>query len=81
MEIAIAREIRSLALLIIRRRFLGCYNDTAFRVDIIALAQMLSRITTVKTHTYYFAWMRYYHWIERNRTAILNGGIDNGETL
>ena len=80
MEIAIAREIRSLALHIIRRRFLGCYNDTAFAVDSIALAQMLARITTVKTHIYYFAWMRYYNCLERNRAALLNGGIENVET-
>lgn len=76
MEDVFVREIRSLALHIIRRRFLGHYNETAFCMDIIELAQMLSRITTVKTHIYYFAWMRYYHWLERNRAAILNGGID-----
>lgn len=76
MDVAIARGIRSLALHMIHRKISGLYAEGYFFVDMYALAKVMSRCTRVfGTVHYYRSWMRYYHWLERNRTAILNGGI------
>ena len=70
---------RKLALYEIYARICGAHDRRTFYDNLAKCAANLAVTSGLPADFYICAWFRLYYYYERNRTAILNGGIDNVE--
>lgn len=71
---------RKLAIYEIYARICGAHDPRTFYDNLEKCAAILAATSGLPADFYMCAWFRLYFYYARNRTAILNGGIDNAET-
>ena len=72
--------VRKLAIYEIYARLCGAHDRRTFYDNLAKYAELLSQASGLPADFYMCAWFRLYLYYERNRTAILNGGIDFDQT-
>lgn len=69
-------DARKLAMYEIYAHICGARSPAQFYSNIVRCAEMVAHFSGLPASLYVYAWFRLYYYYERNRTAILNGGID-----
>lgn len=71
--------VRKLAIYEIYAKLSGAHDCKTFYDNMAKFAALLSESSGLPADFYMCAWFRVYNFYVRNRTAILNGGIDGNE--